>query len=70
MYWAYLYSFLRKILTVLNVSAIILFQPIQLNTYTLTFVFVAELLLSTPHYSEGDSVHATPKFAQISKYLP
>lgn len=31
--------------------------------------FVAELLLSTPHYIEGDSVHATPKFVQISKYL-
>lgn len=56
-------------MTVLKVSAVILFQPIQLNTYTLIF-FVAELLLSTPHYTEGDSVHATPKFAQISKYLP
>lgn len=45
---------------------------IKYNTYILTFFFfgVAVLLLSTPHYSEGDSVHATPKFAQISKYLP
>lgn len=56
-------------MTVLEVSAVILFQPIQLNNYTLSFFFVAELLLSTPHYIEGDSVHATPKFVQISKYL-
>lgn len=74
MYWAYLYTgfiFEEDIDCIrCKLSAVVLFQPIQLNTYTLTFfVVVAELLLSTPHYIEGDSVQATPKFAQISTYL-